>query len=149
MAEAYEDSFPGLIGIYTIADGPSGCLLVADFAEMTDELMNWASAAGGFLIDFDNSHCILFGTPQLPEDGDYEPAALTALQAFDRELGKGPEALLAFVAPMWAGWTIEWNDRGVDAFADYLTSRGVTSITTQPPSAPETASKRATLRADS
>lgn len=148
-ATAYYDPWAGLMCVCAIDDGPSGCTGLMAVSEVVDELMDWAFAEAGFLVDFDEKRCIVFGTFEFDDDEDsLDWQDLATCRAFAEHFDKGPVALFDYVAPVWKGWTLEWDDRGVDAFADHFTRRGIATIRTQPPSAPENVDLRVEVRVD-
>jgi len=151
-ARAFYDQWGALGCIHTFAGGPVDALAVAEQAEATDELQDWAFAEGGFLVDFDRQKAIVFGLIGEPIDpADLEElegveglegfdfAELGESAALEQALGSNPEDFLRNIAPRWSGWHLSWNDRGVDSFAAHLQARGIESIKVQPASAPETA----------
>jgi hypothetical protein len=133
-AKAFTDSWGALGCTYALADGPATCRKLATAMEPTPELMDWAFAEAGFLLDYDDRRAIFFGVPEALEDG--EGGDLDA-DDFLAALDDGPAELFAWVADAWKGWTLVWDERGVDAFADALAAKGITSITCQPPSYPK------------
>lgn len=101
--------------------------------ESTDELMDWAFAEAGFLIDYDERLCIAFGIPdvnvdEMPED--YQEEMRSSVEAFFA----GWETYVRSMEKVWRGYKMIWDDRGVDAFAEHLKRRGITTIKTQKPS---------------
>lgn len=110
--------------------------------EAIDELMDWAFAEAGFLIDYDERICIAFGSPdvdleEMPED--YREEIRATLDAFDG----GWAEFVRHIKKGWRGYTMIWDGRGVDAFADHLRRRGITAIKTAKPSAPKSVKNRA------
>jgi hypothetical protein len=134
-AQAFYDSWGALGCTYALADGPRACRKLAALGEPTAELMDWAFAEAGFLLDYDDERAIFFGVPELFEEedagGDFDA------DGFLDALHEGPDVLFASVAKKWKGWTLIWDDRGVDAFADELARKDITSITCQPSSYPK------------
>ena len=103
QAKAYYDSWGGTYCVYAVDLGPPKCQEVIGFSEETDELMDWAFAEGGFLLDYDEKRCIFFGLLEYEDNEDEDPVDLAAIKAFDAELRKGPAALFEFVAVSWPG----------------------------------------------
>jgi hypothetical protein len=102
-----------------------------------DELMDWAFAEGGFLIDYDERICIAFGTPDVDLENipkDYRGGIQASVDAFLA----GWEAYVRSMEEVWRGYTMIWDDRGVDAFAEHLKRRAITTIKTQKASHPDT-----------
>jgi hypothetical protein len=135
-ARVYSDQWAGLGCAYFLADGPNKACETASGFEPADELMDWACAEGGYLIDFDEKKVITFGCPVDLEDfadggedgeefGESEPS-----------FAEGGLPFLQHIAPNWVGWKLVWDERGVDAFAAHLKGRGITDIATQPESHP-------------
>jgi hypothetical protein len=109
--------------------------------DTTAELMDWAFAEAGYLLDFDEKQAFVFG---YPEDVDFEMDDLAGIDAEELDpaselqnaLQQGPLDFLQCIAPRWTGWLLHWDDRGVDAFAAHLDRRGIRSVTAQPRSHP-------------
>ncbi len=119
---------------YEFAAGPAHATRSAEACRPTNELFDWAFAEAGYLIDHAEKIAIVFGYPSM-EDFDFEGYDLEdkgSRSAVDEALMKGPEEFLGHIAPLWRGWEISWDDRGVDAFAAYLRERSIESIATQP-----------------
>lgn len=133
-ADAYYDQWGAMGCIYVLADGPEPAVEAAG-QERTDELMDWAFAEAGYLIDFDERTLIAFGYPvSMGEDfGEEHPAEITAI---NEALLKDPGEFLRLIAPKWPQWRLQWDSRGVDAFAAHLRRRGISTIQTQPNSHP-------------
>lgn len=143
-ASAYFDNWGGLGCAFVLTDGPDTATKAAEETEPTDELLDWAFAEGGYLIDYDQQKLIAFG--QLDAfDGEFD-------EEFDDEMedeGSGGEELTEYssldqwkthlesMAGNWSGWLLTYDDRGVDAFALYLQQRGISTIKTQEASHPE------------
>ncbi|MCA9609195.1 MAG: hypothetical protein KC619_26520 [Myxococcales bacterium] len=129
-ASAYVDGWAALGCTFAFAEGPRDAATGARGCEPTDELLPWAFAEAGYLIDHDQRVAIVFGVPdydpQASDDGGWHAETWAAIEA-------GPEAFLRQIAPAWSGWTLWWDDRGTDAFADHLAERGITSIAAAPP----------------
>jgi hypothetical protein len=154
QAKAYQDSWAALGCTYQFAEGPAAAMRAADgFAEVS-ELMDWAFAEGGYLLDFDEKAAIVFGYPEigaeLADFGDLEDLeglediaaqAQGEALAIDQALQESPLEFLKVIAPRWSGWLLQWDDRGVDAFASHLKRRGIDSVSLPPPAHPPDASR--------
>ena len=142
-AKAFEDQWGAMGAIYAFADGPEIAAKLAEGeADATSELMDWAFAEGGYLIDFDRKRAISFGMPMMGDVFDFSEESdesgnegVAEAAALDDALENGSLEFLKLIAPKWPGWLLCWNDRGVDAFADYLRQQGHTNITCQKPDA--------------
>ena len=132
--EAYHDQWAALGCLYAFADGPEEAMRALKEMEHTDQLLDWAFAEGGYLLDFDMSTAVAFGFMELPDGMEEElPENVTAIvAAFER----GAEEFLKGIAPNWRGWRLRFDDRGVDAFSEYLRQRDITNIKCQPDSHP-------------
>lgn len=143
-ARAYYDQWAALGCVFELAPGPEHASRSAEQMTPASELMDWAFAEGGYLIDFDQKHAIVFGEPldgeiDLEEFeilGEIDPAQIEEEMAISRALQNGPLEFLKSIAPRWEGWLLRWDDRGVDAFAEHLDRRGIRTIATQPASHP-------------
>ena len=136
-ATAYRDRWAALGCTFTLMDGPGEARSAARSSEPTTELMDWAFAEAGYLLDFDENRAIAFGHPDLPLDDDFlEADTAAAMNAAMDALNQGPAEFFKHVAAKWRGWTLVWDDRGVDAFAEHLARRSITVIQTQPASHP-------------
>lgn len=139
IPKAYFEPWGGLGCIYIFGDGPTAATEVLEEMEKTDKLLDWAFAEGGYLIDFDSKVAICFGSTIPAEDlmnsdGEYVGGDPTEFnEAYDR----GRIELLRSIAPNWSGWTIRYDERGVDAFAEYMMENGILGIKTHPSSHPE------------
>ena len=162
-ARAYFDSWAALGCIHSVADGPEDAAASAAEFEATDELLDWAFMEGGYLVDFEEKTLIVFGLTDEDladefsefeddeEEGGDEADELDELDDDADESGEDEDAdveewdeeaerssALAFlqgIAPKWKGWTLRWDQRGADAFAEHLGRRGITGIKTQPATA--------------
>jgi len=149
-AQAWFDNWAGLGAAFSIGDGPGPATEALKEFKPTTELLDWSFAEGGFLIDFDQNLVIVFGElddmgdefSDFDEDGDGEDEG----DDFDDESDGDAEAQSSVdkytkyftdIAPNWHGWRLRYDDRGVDAFAEHLTLRGITSIDVQEASHPE------------
>ena len=166
QATAYYDQWAALGSTYLFAAGPEQATAAAEEMESTRELLDWAFAEAGYLLDFDEMQALVFGYPEGEEFEDEEfevddegeegaeddevgESDATDLESsvdLDSALRRSPLAFLEFIAPRWQGWHLHWDDRGVDAFAAHLERRGIGSIATQPASHPAD-SKTASFRA--
>src|SRR5262249_25572438 len=104
-------------------------------------LMEWCWAEAGYLIDFDEKKAILFGCAvdedEFSEDDD-DPG--DERDPSDTPFTQGGLPLLAHIGRNWKGWTLVWDDHGVDAFAAHLKRRSISDIAAQPDShTPKTA----------
>lgn len=148
-ANAYFDQWAGLGAVQSLTDGPDAAADIAREFDPTDELLDWAFAEGGYLLDFDEQVLICFGGLGDGEDDysdyesdeeeddfdedeedEYEDGELVDYSAKYREFFEE-------IAPEWEGWSLRWDERGVDAFAEYLAQRGIHSIQCQEESHPE------------
>jgi hypothetical protein len=140
-AAAYHDQWAALGSTWAFAGGPDEAVSAAEGSQPTPELLDWAFAEAGYLIDFDRKRAVVFGYPEmgdfdLDEMADFSEEDVAAMAAAEAALQRGPLDFLQAIAPRWPGWHLHWDDRGVDAFAEYLAVRGIDSISTQPPSHP-------------
>lgn len=136
-AKAYYDNWAAMGCIHDLADGPeAACEAISEY-EPTDELLDWAFAEGGYLIDFDEKRAIAFGcSVDLDEFADVDDEADEPSREPSSPFEQGGLAFLEHVGPSWAGWTLVWDDHGVDAFAAHLKRRSITDIAVQPDSHP-------------
>ena len=152
-ARAYYDQWAGLGAAFAIADGPGPAIEFLKDYEPTDELLDWAYAEGGFLIDFDQNLVIVFGEldDMADEIADFDDGDgdVGDGEELDDECGEENDDAEGYaerytnyftdIAPNWLGWHLKYDNRGVDAFAGHLNLRGITSIKTQEPSHPKNA----------
>jgi hypothetical protein len=133
---AFYDQWAALGCLFAFAAGPEEAVAALQGMEQTEELLDWAFAEGGYLLDFDNNTAIAFGYLDIdgPEEmeGDSSKEVAEVVTALERG---GPD-FLQHIAPRWKGWLLKWDDRGVDAFSAYLRQRNITGITCQPDSHP-------------
>jgi hypothetical protein len=129
-ARAYYDNWAAMGCIFSFAAGPDEATESVSQYEPTNELMDWASAEGGYLIDFDEKKAIVFGCPvDLDEFAELGEGA-------DSSFLQGGLAFLQRIGPNWIGWELVWDDHGVDAFAAHLRKRSIGNPTVQPDSHP-------------
>ena len=158
-AQAYYDSWAALGCVHCVADGPDDAAASAAEFDPTDELLDWAFMEGGYLVDFDEKVLIVFG---LTEDDlgdefselDEEEGADDEVEVIEDPAGESDDesdddgdewdkeaerasaaGFLQGIAPKWKGWTLRWDQRGADAFAEHLARRGLSGIKTQPATA--------------
>lgn len=126
---AFYDKSAALGCLYAFAAGPDEAVAALQRMKQTGELLDWAFAEGGYLLDFDKSTAIAFGFIDPPDEMEGESSKeITELAA---ALEQGGAAFLQQIAPRWKGWLLRWDDRGVDAFAEYLRQRNITGIACQ------------------
>ena len=129
-AKAYYDNWAAMGCIFPFAAGPDEACEAVSHYELTNELMDWAFAEGGYLIDFDERKAIVFGCPvDLGEFAELEEGA-------DSAFLQGGLPFLQHIGPNWTGWKLIWDDHGVDAFAAHLRRRSIGDIVVQPDSHP-------------
>jgi hypothetical protein len=140
-AKAYYDQWAAMGCIYSFAAGPDGACGALSQYEQTSELMDWAFAEGGYLIDFDEKKAIVFGCPvDLDEFADLDGNADEQFRESNSTFEQGGLAYLQNIGPSWVGWKLVWDDQGVDAFAAHLRKRNIAGIVVRPDShPPETA----------
>ena len=140
-AEAFHDQWAALGCTLMLEEGAAKLKReVRQLFEPTTELMDWAFAEGGFLIDYDQKRCIAFGSPDVDLDEMPEDDA-EATRALVDAFYEGWPSFVAHVAKGWQGFTLVWDERGVDAFAEHLAAAGIASIETQKPSAPRSTAR--------
>ena len=132
---AYHDQWAALGCLEGFRAGPDDALDMLKEFEPTTELMDWAFAEGGYLLDFDDRTAIVFGSPIDESEFDFnesddEPPVVEEPEEFDAE------EYLRELAAAWTGWKLIYDDRGVDAFAEYLQSKAIEGITCQQASHP-------------
>lgn len=138
-ASAYYDQWGALGCAFLLADGPEQAATAAEHMEPTAELLDWGFAEGGFLLDFDQKKLIAFGYPEpldLEDIGDLEDVEGLGDTHLTTAFDGGADGYLRQIAPRWLGWLLVWDDRGVDSFAEHLSSRSIGDVKTQPPSHP-------------
>ena len=134
-ATAYHDQWAARGCLEGFCAGPDGAREMLNEFESTTELMDWAFAEGGYLIDFDDQTAIIFGSPVDESEFDFDDSE------DEPPLEKGSEEFNAEqymneLADAWKGWKLIYDDRGVDAFAEYLQSKSLQGIQCQPMSHP-------------
>ena len=140
-ARAFEDQWAALGCTLSLEEGAKK--LKRELPKVyaaTEELMDWGFAEAGILVDYDERVCIAFGHPEvnleeLPEE--YAAEIREVMEAFEA----GWPTFVSFIAKGWAGFTLVWDERGVDAFAAHLKRRAITSIKTQAASHPKSTAK--------
>lgn len=138
-ASAYCDPWGALGCVYLLAGGPVQATAFAEQMEATEELDEWGFAEGGFLIDHDRSTLIAFGYPAGLEEEleELDEVLMQEMEALEAALESGPRAFLKHIASRWSGWRLRWDDRGVDAFGEYLRMLDISTIKTQAESHPQ------------
>ncbi|HEY1120514.1 MAG TPA: hypothetical protein VGE67_02905 [Haloferula sp.] len=143
-ATAYYDQWAAMGCTYDFASGLEQATEALKEYSETTELMDWAFAEAGYLIDFDSRLAIAFGQPQGAEDlfdeGVEDPDFEELKAAEDPSVAKLREGnhlgFLQGIAGGWKGWKIAWDERGVDTFAEHLKQKGIRSIETAEASHP-------------
>ena len=97
--------------------------------------MDWAFAEGGYLIDRDDRIAIVFGPWMDPSDFEFDESDDDPESDEDTPEFNAAQ-YLADIAPAWPGWKLVFDDRGVDAFAEHLRAKQISTIITQPVSHP-------------
>jgi hypothetical protein len=137
QAKAYYDNWAALGCMHSFAAGPDGACEALSQYEPTDELMDWAFAEGGYLIDFDEKKAIVFGCPvDLDEFTDPDVDADEQFPDSTPAFEEGGLPFLQQIGPNWVSWKLVWDDHGVDAFAAHLRRRSIAGIVVQPDSHP-------------
>jgi hypothetical protein len=138
-AKAYYDQWAAMGCVYTFGEGPAAAIEALSSMESVDELLDWAFAEGGYLIDQDKHFAIVFGAP-FEEDEAFDDLPDEPVRRFrevNDALAISEREYLQRIAPQWKGWKISWDSRGVDAFGNYLQDRKISGLKFQPPSYPE------------
>ena len=136
-ATAHYDQWAAMGCTHFLADGPDAACREISSYEQVDELMDWAFAEAGYLLDFDEKTAILFGCAfGLDELGESDEDVDSPTGEAGSPFEEGGLALLRHIAPNWSGWTLVWDDHGVDAFAAHLRRRSIEGIAVQPDSHP-------------
>ena len=126
--QAYEDRHGGAVCALELSDGPEAAARSANGFSHGRRFLASTSYEGGYLIDFDERLLIVFGEPYVDLDGvaaefgmdEFDPGpTVTAL------LEQGPAAYFEAIAPLYPGWTLRWNELGVDAFIEHLSRRNL------------------------
>ena len=144
IASAFYDQWAALGCLFVFAAGPEEAVGALQGMDEADELMDWGFAEGGYLLDFDRKTAIAFGYVEGPEEEEGESSKEVA--ELVSVIERGGAEFLRHIAPRWKGWLLRWDDRGVDAFSEYLRQQNITNITCQPDSHPSDRS-RAEFRA--
>ncbi len=145
IASAYFDNWAALGCVYYVVEGPEKAVLELKDMERTNELLDWAFCEGGFLIDYDSRLLIVFGEFLDPADFDDDNETE---EDEDEDEGSGPSfdlqkeeadvrEFLSKLRSAWQGWTLRWDQRGADAFAEHLRARGLTNPQASAPSHPD------------
>jgi hypothetical protein len=140
VAEAYQDDWAALGCVDFLVDGPESAIEAARGFDSVDELLDWSFAEGGYLIDVDHRLLIVFGqidddTNDFLEIEEDDSLSDEELKAKDHEFAlKQYQELFDSCSESWRGWTLRWDERGVDAFAMQLKTRGINTIRTAAPS---------------
>lgn len=138
QATAYHDQWAALGSAYLLTDGPERAAAAVEPMEPTGELLEWGFAEGGFLLDFDERRLIALGYPEPIDLDDFsaefgdqlDAAEMQETTSLNDAFSAGADGFLRQIAPAWQGWLLVWDDRGVDAFAEHLQSRGIDGIKT-------------------
>ncbi|MEK7952174.1 hypothetical protein [Luteolibacter soli] len=144
LATAFEDQWAAVACTYDFACGPEHASEALKTYSETTELMDWAFAEAGYLIDFDSRLAIAFGMPHGDEDifGDEELGSdFEELKAMEdpsvAKLKEGDyQGFLEGIAGVWKGWKLVWDQRGADAFAEHLQKKAISGIETAAASHP-------------
>jgi hypothetical protein len=136
-AKAYYDQWAAMECLCYFAAGPDeACEVVSQF-EPANGLMEWVSAEGGYLIDFDEKKAIVFGCQvEFDEFAGSDASTDDQFRESNSPFEQGELAFLQHVGPRWPGWKLVWDEHGVDAFAAHLRSRNIDDIAIQPDSHP-------------
>lgn len=130
-AVAFEDNWAGMGATYDFTLGVEHATQALAAYATTDQLMDWAFAEAGYLIDHDEKTAIGFGVP-IAVDEFYDEADDLELPEEDPAIGKLQsedfEGFLQAISGAWPGWRLVWDERGVDAFSEHLSRRGITGI---------------------
>jgi hypothetical protein len=141
QAQAFRDQWAALACMLSLEEGARRLKKqVPEIYERTDGLMDWAFAEGGFLIDYDEKVCIAFGYVDVDMDDipeEHQEIMRPLLDAFHA----GWAEYVHFIEKGWRGFTMILDGRGVDAFAQHLEKRKITSIKTATPSHPKSVAK--------
>jgi len=129
IASGYFDGWGALGCVYDVAKGDAGTARVKGFLEKEEALCS-VSAEGGWLVDYDKKHLIVFGytfpnSEMSDLEGNVESHVAAANEALDNG---GVKAFVKHVSEQWPGWTIVWDDNGLEAFADHLESNKIEGV---------------------
>ncbi|MCI5219549.1 MAG: hypothetical protein D3914_10270 [Candidatus Electrothrix sp. LOE2] len=142
--KAYWDNWAALGSLYSFAAGPDEAIKFLTDFKPTTELLDWAFAEGGYLLDFDASTAIIFGFPI--DEAEFEFFGLKE-SPDDEQTEEFMSKYLQEIASKWTGWKLIFDDRGVDAFASYLQLKNIKEIKWQPASHPTNISPPCELQA--
>lgn len=133
----YGESWAAVDSIYYFAAGPTSALENAVSKWENEAFYDWAFAEGGYLLDFDKQLAIGFGA-SIPDEeiriADRKIHPDIAL--VNAALMKSEEHFLGYISKFWPSWTLVWDDRGVDAFSEYLVKNGIDTLAPLKPSHP-------------
>lgn len=119
-----------------LAEGAEGLKRsVPEGAREETTLMDGVWAEGGILIDYDARVCVAFGEVDVEFD-EMPEESRDALRDSCAAIELGWSMYVEHIAEGWRGFTMVRDARGVDAFAEHLRRRGITSIHTWPASHP-------------
>src|SRR5262245_5755619 len=108
-ARAYYDHWAALGCVHIFATGPNEACKFAENFELTNELMDWAFAEGGYLLDFDQHKAIVFGYLFNKEDfQDSNSDDDENIEASNVGMEPGVLDFLRQIAERWAGWKLQW-----------------------------------------
>jgi hypothetical protein len=93
-ATAFFDPWGALGCTYLLLEGPAKATAAAQAMEPTEELLDWAFAEAGYLLDHDLQRLITFGYPEGPGEMDPEEMEELGLQPSEHE-AQGLAALSA------------------------------------------------------
>src|SRR5712691_7684571 len=101
-AKAYYDQCAAMGCIYSFAAGPDQAGEAVSQFEQANELMDWAFAEGGYLIDFDEKKAIVFGhTVDLDEFADPDGSVDEQLHELNSPFEQGGLAFLQHIVANW------------------------------------------------
>ncbi|MFW6058357.1 MAG: hypothetical protein ACOC9W_05835 [Persicimonas sp.] len=128
-ARAFYDQWAAATTALALVDGPDEARLGAMDFEPTNGLLDWGEAEAGYLLDFDQSICIVFGRPHPPPDDDsLDPEMREMWEELLNKIEAGPKAFFEHIESEWQGWRLVWDERGTDGFAEHLASRGMSGV---------------------
>lgn len=114
QARAYYDQWAAMGCVHQFAAGPGAAARAVEVLSDTTELLEWAFAEGGYLIDFDRKEALVFGPSPvefgLDDLGEFEdlvsPEELAEAAYLDQALASSPDSFLQLVQPQWHGWLL-------------------------------------------